>query len=485
MLLDDFANDAELVDVIRHEAGHILGTLDHGGAGLARYAVFRIEHDYSRAYYDDVKWRQYLKTKTTTTYTYNSGAQDDGSYTVGTYEDSTETIYIYDDYEKIYDQPNYTWYWPSPPDTEYIENNYTYNVYPSLSGANAKYLISNAGGTVTDCTAQTITVKGKAYRDETSIHGFYNGESSYYSVEYSAPRFYQGTAVRCKSTSLTVTGNAYATDCEAAYIKVAGAVHAWNGYLGDEYSPNGEYEVFNAVIENCTVNGGTGRYYSTYDYETGTLSGLYNSEMRVDFGGTASHVTVKSSTLYIGDGDVLEYSNAAKRYALIGSNAVVNDLVVDGGVVNVYYGGELHNANIRGTLRLGEGGQLSGTINTTSVALSNVVPTTTITIKLDLRDFAIANYVEEERDEQDKLIRKIEYFANHTARITEYSYFYYNDDLYRVDDVTVTYETYDAKDPHFNPDWKYTFEADLGSVDALSLPYIVVVPLSQKYEFPL
>ena len=141
VLLDASASDAELADVIRHEAGHILGTLDHGGAGLARYAVFRIEHDYSRAYYDDVKWRQYLKTKTTTTYTYNSGAQDDGSYTVGTYEDSTETIYIYDDYEKIYDQPNYTWYWPSPPDTEYIENNYTYNVYPSLSGVNAKYLI--------------------------------------------------------------------------------------------------------------------------------------------------------------------------------------------------------------------------------------------------------------------------------------------------------------------------------------------------------
>ena len=36
VLLDDSASDSELVDVIRHEAGHILGTLDHGGAGLAR-----------------------------------------------------------------------------------------------------------------------------------------------------------------------------------------------------------------------------------------------------------------------------------------------------------------------------------------------------------------------------------------------------------------------------------------------------------------
>ena len=38
VLLDDSASNSELVDVIRHEAGHILGTLDHGGAGLVRYA---------------------------------------------------------------------------------------------------------------------------------------------------------------------------------------------------------------------------------------------------------------------------------------------------------------------------------------------------------------------------------------------------------------------------------------------------------------
>ena len=39
VMLDDSASDAELLAVIRHEAGHILGTLDHGGAGLARYAA--------------------------------------------------------------------------------------------------------------------------------------------------------------------------------------------------------------------------------------------------------------------------------------------------------------------------------------------------------------------------------------------------------------------------------------------------------------
>ena len=35
-LLDDSANDTELADAIRHEAGHIPGTLDHGRARLKR-----------------------------------------------------------------------------------------------------------------------------------------------------------------------------------------------------------------------------------------------------------------------------------------------------------------------------------------------------------------------------------------------------------------------------------------------------------------
>ena len=38
VFLDDSAADGELIDVILHEAGHILGILDHGGEGAARYA---------------------------------------------------------------------------------------------------------------------------------------------------------------------------------------------------------------------------------------------------------------------------------------------------------------------------------------------------------------------------------------------------------------------------------------------------------------
>ena len=73
VLLDDSANDAELVDVIRHEAGHILGTLDHGGAGLARYAWHDEEYNHGhisvwRAYEDPAKYGIFLNYHKTTTY---------------------------------------------------------------------------------------------------------------------------------------------------------------------------------------------------------------------------------------------------------------------------------------------------------------------------------------------------------------------------------------------------------------------------------
>ena len=50
VLLDDSASNSELVDVIRHEAGHILGSLDHGGAGLARYASYTITTNHHYGY---------------------------------------------------------------------------------------------------------------------------------------------------------------------------------------------------------------------------------------------------------------------------------------------------------------------------------------------------------------------------------------------------------------------------------------------------
>ena len=488
VLLDDSASDDELVDVIRHEAGHILGTLDHGGAGLARYASFTIHYDYSRAYVDaeGEVWRQYLKTKTTSTITYTSSSpSNNDSFSVAANEDSWSTSYVYDSYKRAYDGESGTWYWPSPPETEYIEENYTYNAFPSLSGAHAKYRISNAGGTITSCTALYITVVGKAYRDQTSIWGYTDGNDVYKSgiTEYSAPRLYRGVAEGCRSTTLEVSGNAYATDCKAAHMTVSGSIYPWNGWSGDssEYRPFGDYEVFHALIENCTVTGTAvdGRYWSSYDYETGNLSGLFNSELIVDFGATANHVTVQSARVKIGNGSSApqEDTGAARRYAMLG-NAVVNNLVVDGGDVYVNYGGELHNANIKGTLRIAEGALLDGTINTTRVELSNVVPTTTITIKLNLRDFAVANYTEtlrEDKDEHNYVSRKIEYFANYTTRITESTCYRDNDGDVRYDDVKVTYDTFDNKDGRFDMrNWKYTFDANIGSVDATAMPYIVV-----------
>jgi len=38
VLLDAQSSDAEIIEVIAHEAEHLLGTLDHGGDGLERYA---------------------------------------------------------------------------------------------------------------------------------------------------------------------------------------------------------------------------------------------------------------------------------------------------------------------------------------------------------------------------------------------------------------------------------------------------------------
>ena len=170
VLLDASAKDAELAAVIRHEAGHILGTLDHGGAGLARYALFSTEYDYSKAFVDaeGTRYRQYLKKKTTITTTLISGSDDDDNFTVGAYETSTETTYEYGHYESVYDEENYRWYWPSAPATEYVEENYSYKAYQSLSGKHAKYRIGNSGGTITACTAQYITVKGLVYRDKTN-----------------------------------------------------------------------------------------------------------------------------------------------------------------------------------------------------------------------------------------------------------------------------------------------------------------------------
>ncbi|MBR6240388.1 MAG: AIDA repeat-containing protein, partial [Lentisphaeria bacterium] len=480
VLLDASAKDAELAAVIRHEAGHILGTLDHGGTGLARYALFWTEYDYSKAFVDAAheQYRQYLKRKSTVTNTCISGSDDDDSFTVGAYETSTETYYEYGSYQSLYDPDHDTWYWPSPPATEYVEENYTFKAYQSLSGKHAKYRIDNSGGTITACTAQYITVKELVYRDRTDTYGYVNGSSTYTtSLVYSAPRISRGVAEGCKSTTLNVTGNAFATDCKAAKITVAGEVYAWDGWGGDDL-PYGDYTVFHAVLENSTVVGTNGTYWATYDYEEDNLTGLYSSGLEVNFGGTASHVTVQSGSVTIGYGGALEAgSTTAKQWKLLG-NAVVNNLVVDDGDVNVYYGGELNNAKIKGTLRIGDGAHLGGTINTTRVELANVVPTTTITIKLDLRDFAKANYTETQRvdkDEHNYVLRKIEYFANYTTRTTEYTCFRDKDGDVRYDDIRVTYDTFDNLDGRFDmTNWKYTFEADIGSVDATAMPYIVV-----------
>ena len=44
VLLDAASADSDIVSTILHEAGHLLGTLDHGGAGLDRYAAYTYQY---------------------------------------------------------------------------------------------------------------------------------------------------------------------------------------------------------------------------------------------------------------------------------------------------------------------------------------------------------------------------------------------------------------------------------------------------------
>ena len=480
VLLDDSASDAELLAVIRHEAGHILGMLDHGGAGLARYAVYDIEYDYDHGSTSPDIFRQYLKRKTTTTWTYSPGAipSNDSIY-VGTYENSTEIIYEYDRIERSYDPETHSYYFEPVPATEYIEdNNIATRYFPSLSGVSTEYSISNRGGSITGCTAQgTITITGNAYFDKTRTHGWDDGVYKL-EGETSDYRFYQGTADGCKSTTLKVEGNAVATNCEAAFITICGDANSKAGWNGDGLTPIGDdYAVFKGVVKDSTVIG-------WFNWEGWGSHGkeieLYNNgRLDVGLGGKADNITVECASVNIGlRNDLAADSLEEKTWKLYG-NAVVGNLVVDGGDVFVGYCGELHNADIKGTLRITQGAQLSGVINSTRVSLSNVVPSTAITIKLDLRDFAVANYVETEQNEHGNVTRKVEYFANYTTRITEYTYSYkvneYNDLYARVESITVTNDTFDNADGRFDmSNWEYRFEADIGVVDSMSLPHIQV-----------
>ena len=114
VLLDDTASDAELLSVIRHEAGHLLGTLDHGGEGLARYAW---EHVYDETvtyiYSPFVERQSYLQRQTTTTvhYQYVTAPSDVDDITVSYHEDGTEVDHHYSVYGRYWNNESNSYEW--------------------------------------------------------------------------------------------------------------------------------------------------------------------------------------------------------------------------------------------------------------------------------------------------------------------------------------------------------------------------------------
>lgn len=286
VLLDASASDSVLVDVIRHEAGHILGTLDHGGAGLARYAWERKNYDYRSAYLADKypdQYKRYLSTITTTEIKYIPVAAPSGldTLTVSYSENGTTIEYVYDSARINRDVS-----------TERVFRTDSTERYQTASGIWAK-IIYIGGGSVKNCTSGTMTVSGS--RDYDSFSGYEGGE---YASERFNYKYYQGVAIGCTikeglldpttglSGMLIVEGNGVAKQCTAESITVKGALESSHYYEDHSSTETEKYQLFNGLAENCTVNGGW---------------------LRVEFGGIANDIIVRSeyASLYDTRGDAI------------------------------------------------------------------------------------------------------------------------------------------------------------------------------------
>ena len=120
VMLDDTASDEELLAVIRHEAGHILGTLDHGGMGLARYASQQVYSYWDEKPEED--FYNYFHKTSVIHYTYANrtlqGVQQD-EILLECYDNGTSTYYEWEERNK------------NDPDTSsvYVTYNRTINNY--------------------------------------------------------------------------------------------------------------------------------------------------------------------------------------------------------------------------------------------------------------------------------------------------------------------------------------------------------------------
>ena len=421
VLLDDSASDSELVDVIRHEAGHILGTLDHGGAGLARYAFTHTKEYHAGKMFGHSS--EYLGSFYTENYTFREVTPPS--------DVDHLTLRYGEDYTLI--EKRYWGWYKDHGDTYHETQSYTAKGYVNASGLTLKTM-AIWGGNATGCTADEITVSSLDTYDEVIRYE----KNNYYS--YSNVKSHRGTATNCTAGYLEVTKNAIASNCTV------------NGKLTVMYNSEGDGGHYNPVAQNCTVNG----------------------SLNVFYGGIANDIIIQSGYAWIS----ARYQENASDYDI----AVANNLIVEQGYVEVDNGGELHNATINGRLLATAGAKLTGSITCKGVQITEgCVPQANITIKVNLRDYAVANYTEYDYDGKNNVTRKVEYFANYTTRTTDCTYVYNPDGSVKDVSLTVSYGTFDVNDERLGlrvyqvKDWKYTFYADFGFVNELAALNKVVV----------
>ena len=445
VMLDDSASDDELLTVIHHEAGHMLGILDHGGMGLERYATvvnFIYNEDKPKSEYYGYDY--YLSTVSTTNVTINDQFQPVGIY------DNTIKL------QALHDQRIIQYVWglydvdEGHRDTQYVTEDMVYDNYRYASDCEA-YEIDIYGGYAMNCTANTIFISRQVEADtyvwQRSTYDTNNDEYS-----YSNYMITPGGAVECKADSLLIYGGGMAYDC---------AVSRYLYVMAEEFEPTGE-------ILRGSINGGT---MKSTDEDHGCT-------LEVDYGATAQNILMKKNPysfiytdwVYIG-----EYSFDEDDFRKFGYAEAI-DLTVENGEVYVYKGGKLNGASIHGTLHAEEGAVLEGDIACTSVDLEGVIPDTNITIKVDLREYA-KPFFEEWVDNTH-----IEYYANYKTITRVYDpesiqYFEWEGEYYPyyTDLLTVTNGYFDNKDGRFDmKDVKHSFDVDLGEVDAKSLSKIVI-----------
>ena len=409
VFLDDSASDAELLAVIRHEAGHILGTFDHGGAGLARYAYTMTTHQYRYSYSSSSVYTYSIHNITAefVALTPPNGAEN---LLLAYNESYKEKLISY----KAYDPEN------GHDSTIYYTTNLHHEGYIEASNITAG-TVTIEGGKATRVTADKMSVTGNETHDSIGYYYEYRYlpgfDLTIQPNDYFNYHFHQGGAYECVVGNMDVIGNAVAKSCTVNYLTVSGAD------TGENASGN------HATAENCTVIG----------------------DLYVRYGGEAKNTIVKY------DADTYIF------------RAVATNLINERGGVGLADGATLNNAKVNNITVHGENVKVSGSVTCDNIFITSNFDGT-ITVKLDLRDYAVPGYTKRIEDSDGRIIREIKYFPNYTTRIVEYNYTYdpFGNEQYST---TVSYGTFDDKDKEANGNLRlmstwgdYRFSVDIGCI---------------------